>query len=41
MMDFLGISWLYWITGLLLLILAFQWLRANKKVSNLKDLLYV
>lgn len=35
MMDFLGISWLYWITGLLLLILAFQWMRADKKLRNL------
>ncbi|KOO51094.1 MFS transporter [Viridibacillus arvi] len=35
MMDFLGIIWLYWITGLLLLILAFQWMRADKKLRNL------
>ncbi|MFF3099714.1 MFS transporter [Viridibacillus arvi] len=41
MMDFLGISWLYWITGLLLLILAFQWMRANKKLRNQEDLLDV
>ena len=34
MIDFLGIHWLYWITGLLLLALAFLWIRAYKKEDS-------
>lgn len=36
MIDFLGIQWLYWLTGVLLLLLASQWLHMAKEERVLK-----